>query len=167
MSRERMLLIGLGALVVIGLIFGAVSNVQQNAWMEGYTIGRLTAAAGETGAVAPVVPMAPMAQVAPYAYGYPSHGPGFGGFFFMLLIGGLIFFVVTRFVHMARWRAWAMQGGPQGEWRQGPPWMHGPKGHGCWGQEPAPAAQAQAVKPQPAQPQAAQPAPDVQPASER
>ena len=77
MSRERMLLIGLGALVVIGLLFGAVSGIRQNAWMDGYTMGRLTAAAGAEGAA--VVPALPMA---PYAYGFPSHGHGFGGLIF-------------------------------------------------------------------------------------
>ena len=143
-------------LVVIGLIFGAVGGTQQNAWMEGYTMGRLTAAAGVDGALAPV------AQVAPYAYGYPSHGPGFGGFFFMLLVGGAIFFVVTRFIHRARWHAWAMQGGAQGEWRPGPPWMHGPMGHGCWGKGQEQAEQAQA-----AQPQAMPPTAEAKPAAER
>ena len=145
MPRERLILVGIGALLILGLIFGAVSGMQRSAWMEGYTMGQLTAAAAAKGAVAPV------AALAPYAVGgfAPHHGPGFGGFFFLLIFGGIAFFIVSRMIHMARWRAWAMQqggfpGGPQGAaqggpqagtpgaWGFGPPWMrHG--GCGGWG----------------------------------
>ena len=122
MPRERFALIGLAALVVVGLIFTGVSSGisagQRDAWMQGYTMGRLTAAAGAEGAAAPVVPNA-AAYAVPYAVGYQQHGPGFGGFFFLLLGAGALFFFISRMVMMARWRTWAaMQGGQQG-WPQG------------------------------------------------
>ena len=71
--RERIILFGLAALAVVALIFGAISSGisagQQDAWMQGYTMGRLTAAAGVDGAtVAPAGQVAPF--VAPYAMGY-------------------------------------------------------------------------------------------------
>jgi hypothetical protein len=117
MPRERIALFGLAALVVAALIFGAVSSGiavgQRDAWIQGYTMGRLTAAAGAEGAAAPVVPNA--AYAVPYAVGYQSHGPGFGGLFFLLLGAGALFFFLSRTVIMARWRTWAaMQGAPQG-----------------------------------------------------
>ena len=45
MSRERLIWIGLAAVLMLALIVAAVNGAQQNAWMEGYTFGRL--AAGE------------------------------------------------------------------------------------------------------------------------
>src|SRR3954463_13839022 len=115
MPRERIALIGLAALVVVGLIFAGVSSRisagQRDAWVQGYTMGRLTAAAGAEGAAAPIVPNAAV-YAAPYAVGYQHHGPGFGGFFFLLLGAGALFFFISRMVMMARWRSWAaMQGG--------------------------------------------------------
>jgi hypothetical protein len=154
-----MLLIGLAALLVVGLVFGAVGSGiesgQRDAWMEGYTMGRLTAAAGVEGAIAPMVPYA-----GPYAMGYRGHGPGFGGFLFLLLGAGALFFVGSRIAMRARWKAWAMQGqqgfgpgwGPggmhpgagsdsQAQWRQGPPWAQG-RG-GCGPQQQGPVEQGQ------------------------
>ena len=151
MFRERIVWIGLAALVVIGLLFAGGSAMQRSAWVEGYTMGRLTTVGGD-GAAAAVAPMMPMAPMAPYAYMYPQHGPGFGGFLFLLIGAGLLFFVVSRFVHRARWQAWAMQGGPQGEWRHGPPWMQHPMGPGC-GRGPTPETapeQKPAAEPKPA-----------------
>jgi hypothetical protein len=159
MPRERIALIGLGALLVLALIFGGIaSNVaagQQSAWMEGYTMGRLTAAAGVDGAVAPMVPYA-APYAAPYG-GYAARGPGFGGFLFLLLGAGALFFVFSRFARMARYGAWMAaqggpqggtqgpwQGGPQGDWRHGPPWMHRPWGCGGPGQQEQATGQAQA-----------------------
>jgi hypothetical protein len=142
MPRERIVLMGLAALLVFGLIFGAIANGvsagQRDAWMEGYTMGRLTAAAGVDGA------LAPMAPYAGYGAGYTAtrgHGPGFGGFLFMLLGAGALFFFISRLVMRERWRTWAamqgapgaaMPGGPAGL-HQGPPWTHGPRGCGPWG----------------------------------
>jgi hypothetical protein len=141
-------------LLVLVLIFGGISNNvaagQQSAWMEGYTMGRLTAAAGVDGAVAPMAPYA-APYAAPYG-GYAPRGPGFGGFLFLLLGAGALFFVFSRFARMARYWAWmATQGGPQGAWqggaqgpwqegpqgawRQGPPWMHRQWGCGAQGQQ--------------------------------
>jgi hypothetical protein len=124
MQRERIALFGLAAVMVVALIFGAVSSGiaagQRDAWMQGYTMGRLTAAAGAEGAAAPVVPNA-AAYAVPYAVGYQSHWPGFGGFFFVLLAAGALFFFVSRMVMMARWRTWAaMQGSPQAAPQGGP-----------------------------------------------
>ena len=72
--RERIILFGLAALAVVALIFGAISSGisagQQDAWMQGYTMGRLTAAAGVDGAtVAPVAPVAPFVPPMPRATG--------------------------------------------------------------------------------------------------
>ena len=136
MEQKRIIGLVVAALVVLGLLLAVGGGMQRDAWMEGYTIGRLTAAAGVDGALAPVAPYMP--------YAMPHRGPGFGGFLFLLLGGAAFFFVVTRFLHMARWRAWAMQGGQpgaQGDWHGGPPWMShgGPCGHG---DRPAPEQQA-------------------------
>lgn len=128
MDQKRILWIVLVGLLLCGLIFGMSGAVQRNAWMEGYTIGRLSAASGLDGAPAAVAP------IAPYAYpGYGHHGPGFGGFLFLFFGAGLVFFFVTRLGRMAHWHAWAMHGGPQGEWKQGPPpWAHHHQhGWGC------------------------------------
>ena len=76
MSRERLIWIGLAAVLMLALIVAAVNGAQQNAWMEGYTFGRLAASAGEGAAVAPILP---------YGMGYVQRGPGFGGILFMLL----------------------------------------------------------------------------------
>jgi hypothetical protein len=180
MPRERIALFGLAALMVVVLVFGAVSSGisagQRDAWMQGYTMGRLTAAAGAEGAAAPIAPNA-AAYAVPYAVGYRHHGPGFGGFLFLLLGAGALFFFISRMASMARWRSWAaMQGGPQAgsqaDWHHGPPpWM---RGHWGGGPSGAPWDQAQQGQPaqqptqQPAQQPQAQPnqAPD-QPAGER
>jgi hypothetical protein len=156
MPRERIVLIGLAALLVVGLILGAVSSGiaggQQAAWMEGYTMGRLTAAAGVDGAVAPLAPYA--GYGAPYALGpgFGHRGPGFGGVLLILLGMAALFFIGSRLVMRERWRAWAaMQGaqaggapgvqdspsfgpgvGPHGPWHMGPPWGHGRRGCGPW-----------------------------------
>lgn len=170
MFRERIVWIGLAALLVIGLVIAGGAHARQGAWMDGYMMGRLTAVASTNAAGVPAVPAAPMiAYPAGYPMGYSHQGPGFGGFLFLLFGAGILFFVVSRFVHMSRWRAWAMQqdwsqGGPQGDWRGGPPpWMHGGCGHhGAPNQqrpEQAPAAQgAQA----PAQPGAVDTSPTVE-----
>ena len=182
--RERIILFGLAAFAVVALIFGAISSGisagQQDAWMQGYTMGRLTAAAGVDGAtVAPVGQVAPLAPyVAPYAMGYRTHGPGFPGFLFILLAIGGVFFVV-RMIKMSHWRRYAamqgwqgpwpqggpqpgaQQGGPQADWQQGPPpWMRGRWGCGPWG---GPWEQQQAQQPQQAQPAQPQPQSAQQP----
>lgn len=173
MFRERFVWIGLAALLVIGLIIAGGAHAQQGAWMDGFMMGRLTAVAGTNTAVAPVAPVAPvMAYPVGYPMGYPHQGPGFGGFLFLLFGAGMVFFVVSRFVHMARWRAWAMQqdwsqSGAEGEWRGGPPpWMHGPM-HGPCGHKPAPGQSQQAPVQQAAQAPAQPPAVDAPAAAER
>jgi hypothetical protein len=187
MPRERFALIGLAALVVVGLIFVGVSSGisagQRDAWMQGYTMGRLTAAAGAEGAAAPVVPNA-AAYAVPYAVGYQPHGPGFGGFFFLLLGAGALFFFISRMIMMARWRTWAAmqggqhgwpqggpQGGPQSDWHHGPPpWMRGRWGCGPSGAQWEQAQQAQQQAQQSGQAQQPQAAPSQapeQPAAER
>jgi hypothetical protein len=126
MVRGRFLLIGVAAVVVLALIFGAVSNNQRDAWTQGYLVGRLTAVEGE-GALASA------GALLPYAYGYPSRGPGFGGFFFLLLGIGAVLFIGSRFARMAQWRAWAAQQGltPEGQGQPGAPWGGPPMGWGC------------------------------------
>ena len=150
MNRERMVWIGLAAVLVLGLVFGAVSSGQRDAWLEGYTMGRLAASSGDGAAVV-------TAPYLPYAYGGgPQHGFGFGGFLFLLFAGGLIFFLVTRFARMAQWRAWAAQGGPGGPggpggqgWQGPPPWAQHRMRWGCQGEqaEAAPPAAPPAVQP--------------------
>jgi phosphotransferase system glucose/maltose/N-acetylglucosamine-specific IIC component len=131
MEQRRIVFIVIAALVVIGLLFGVGSSMQRNAWMEGYTMGRLTAAAGVDGALAPMMPYAPV------AVGYPQHGPSFGGVLFLFFGAGLFFLIASRFWHRARWQEWAAQSGQPGETRHGPPWMH--HGRGCWGHHSPPA----------------------------
>ena len=120
MFRGRIVWIGIAALVIIGLLMAGGQALQQNAWTQGYLIGRLTATSADGAAAA--------APLMPYGYGYPSRGPGFGGFLFLLLGAGAIFFFFTR---AARWRAWAMQAEAAGEGFQGPPWMHQRMRHSC------------------------------------
>ena len=124
MSRERLIWIGLAAVLMLALIVAAVNGAQQNAWMEGYTFGRLAASAGEGAAVAPILP---------YGMGYAQRGPGFGGILFMLLGFGALFFIGSRIFRFAMWRAWAAQDygaaqHPDAAQNPGampiPPWMH-------------------------------------------
>ena len=123
MSRERLVWIGLAAVLMLALIVAAVNGAQQNAWMEGYTFGRLAASAGEGAAMAPILP---------YGMGYAQRGPGFGGILFMLLGLGAIFFIGSRIFRFAMWRAWAAQNygaaqNPDAAQNPGampPPWMH-------------------------------------------
>lgn len=126
MVRGRFILAGVLALVVLALIFGAVSNGQRDAWTQGYLVGRLTAVEGD-GALA-------TAGLLPYAaYGLPQRGPGFGGFLFLLLGAGAIFFIGSRFARMAQWRAWAAQQGVTPEGQPTPPWGGPAMGWGCGG----------------------------------
>lgn len=114
MSRRRLILAGVVAAVVLALIFGAVSNGQRDAWTQGYLVGRLAAVEG-TDTLAAV-------GLLPYAYGYPQRGPGFGGFLFLLLGIGALFFVGGRVLRMAQWRAWAAEQGIMPEGQASPPW---------------------------------------------
>ena len=122
MSRERLIWVGLAAVLVLALISSGVNSAQQSAWMEGYTFGRLAASAGEGAAVAPILP---------YGMGYAQRGPGFGGILFMLLGFGALFFVGSRIFRFAMWRAWAAQNpdAAQSPGAMPPPWMH--HRHGC------------------------------------
>ena len=129
MVRGRFILIGVAAVVVLALIFGAVSNNQRDAWTQGYLVGRLTAVEGDSA-------LAPAGAMLPYAYGYPQRGPGFGGFFFLLLGIGAVFFIGSRMARMAQWRAWAAQQGmtPEGQGQPDAAWSgpwSGPMGWGC------------------------------------
>jgi hypothetical protein len=157
MNRERLIWSGLAAVLVLGLIFGAVSSGQRDAWLEGYTMGRLAATSGDGAAVV-------TAPYLPYAYGAAPRGLGFGGFLFLLVGAGLLFFLVTRFARMAQWRAWMAQGGPGGQggapvtgpgWQGPPPWAQHRMRWGCQGEQaqsapaspPAPAAATQPSAP--------------------
>lgn len=131
MVRGRFVIAGVMALVVLALIFGAVSNGQRDAWTQGYLVGRLTAVEGGDGALA-------TAGLLPYAaYGFPQRGPGFGGFLFLLLGAGAVFFIGSRCVRMAQWRAWAAQHGVTPEGQPNAPWGGPPMGWGC-GHHPQP-----------------------------
>lgn len=145
MEQRRIVMIAVAAVVVIGLLFGVGSSMQRNAWMEGYTMGRLTAAAGVDGALAPMMPYAPV------AVGYPQHGPGFGGFLFLFFGAGLFFLIATRFWHRARWQEWAAQTGQSGEVRHG---------YGCWGRHGQEAQGPAARQPAPTESKPAEEQPD-------
>jgi hypothetical protein len=129
MSRERLIWIGLAAVLMLALLVSAVNGAQQSAWMEGYTFGRLAASVGEGAAVAPILP---------YGMGYAQRGPGVGGILFLLLGFGALFFVGSRIFRCAMWRAWAAQNygaaqNPDAAQNPGampPPWMHHRHG-GC------------------------------------
>jgi hypothetical protein len=195
MARERVAWFGLAALLVVGLVWGAVASSiaggQRDAWLEGYTMGRLTAAAGVDGAVVPLAPYVGPGALS-YGPGVGARGPGFGGPSFggllLFLVGaGALFFVVRRVLH-ARGGAWAaMQGsaagiapgappfgphfGPGPGGRAGGPWPGhrrcGPWGAG-WEQaqaaERAPGAESQGgqATPSPADPSSAPEQPSVQ-----
>lgn len=137
MSRERMVMIGLAVLLAGALLFAGAAAGQRSAWMEGFMVGRFTAAATAEGAGAAAAVM----PYAAYAPGFGRSGPGFGGFLFLLLGIGLVAFFASRCSHRARWRWMAMQsapqGGAEGDWRHGPPpWMGGRWSHGPWGPNP-------------------------------
>ncbi|HAJ35903.1 MAG TPA: hypothetical protein DCL15_09435 [Chloroflexi bacterium] len=126
MVRGRFLLAGVLALVVLALIFGAVTNGQRDAWTQGYLVGRLTAVEGE-GALAAT-------GLLPYAaYGFPQRGPGFGGLVFLLLGIGALAFIGSRFAHMAQWRAWAARQGMTPESYPNAPWGDPSLGRGWMG----------------------------------
>jgi hypothetical protein len=141
-------------------------------------MGRMSAPVVTAAGTTQVAPVAPVVPYDPYAMGYAHHGPGFGGFLFLLFGAGLIFFVVTRFVRMARWHAWATHGGPpwmqpgmqpgasQGQWHQGPPWMRGGMGWGCGQQGQQPPTQAEAPGTAPAEQKPVEPKP-IDPSAER
>lgn len=143
MFRGRFVLIGVAALVVLALVFGAVSSGQRDAWTQGYLVGRLTAVEGDA-ALAPT-------GLLPYAaYGFPQRGPGFGGFLFLLLGVGAVLFIGSRFARMAQWRAWAAQQGVNPEGQPNGPWGGPPMGWGCGGhhhrhQQQAPPAPSEAT----------------------
>lgn len=141
MDPRRFLIGGVVALLVLFGIFGAVnSSAKQDAYMQGYLMGRLSASGeGATGPVAPF--MVP-------GYGYPGGfgGPRFGGnpfgFIFPLLFFGLVLFGLSRLFRFAAWRRW---GGPRG-YGPGGPWG-GP--HGWHGQPQPPAGGGGEGQPQP------------------
>jgi hypothetical protein len=144
MVRGRFLLAGVLALVVLALLFGAVTNGQRDAWTQGYLVGRLSAVEGEA-ALAP-------AGLLPYAaYSLPQRGPGFGSLLFLLLGVGAVIFIGSRFARMAQWRAWAAQQGISPESYPHAPWGGPPMHWGCGGhhqrQQPTqPAAEEQAER---------------------
>ena len=109
MFQRRFMFVALVGLIVLVLLFGAVSAGQRDAWTQGYMMGRLSAGTDGANSAAPLLP---------YMYGgqFGLH-PFFGGFGLLLLIGGLfLFFGVAR---CFRFHAWGMHGGP---------WAHGPEG---------------------------------------
>lgn len=124
MERRRIFVFGLIGLAVVFLIFGAM-NHQRDAYMEGFVMGQLAASSDSSG-INPLL----LTQM-----GYGAHrGPGIGGLFFGFLGLGFLFLMVTRFGHMARYRAWAMHGSHsgdhgRGEGHHGPPWAR--HHHGC------------------------------------
>ena len=150
MFRGRWLMMVLVGLLIFAVVGGIGSAMQRNAWNEGFMMGRL-ASGGQDGAPAPIQPYT-------YGYGYPDRGFGGGSFFGGLgfLLGlGLLFFLVSGFFRMWRWRAWATQwesgAAPGGPWR-GPgheAWhhFHGSR-RGCWGDQAEKSADQPAAKPE-------------------
>ncbi len=138
MSRGRLILIGVFALVVLALIFGAISNGQRDAWTQGYLVGRLTAVEGADTLAA--------IGLLPNVYGYPQRGPGFGGFLFLLLGIGALLFVGCRFLHMARWRAWAAAQGLMPEGQANASWRGSFTGCGSRRHQPQPPDEGQRVE---------------------
>lgn len=146
MFRGRWLMMVLVGLLIFAAVGGVGSAMQRSAWNEGYMMGRL-AIGGQGGAPAPIQP---------YAY-YPPHSFGgglFSGLGFLLGLG-VLFFLVSSFFRMWRWRAWAMQGGPGampgGPWRRPghEAWrhFHGTR-RGCWGDAAEKSADQPAAKPE-------------------
>jgi hypothetical protein len=127
MFPRRMLFIGIAALVVFAIFGTVISNVQRDAWTQGYLVGQLSAQGdGKAAALAPLA----------YGGGYPGMygGPHFGGIglVFLLGFGFLAFMGFSRFM---MWRYWMSQRGPEGQGQpgnpgaaQGGPWG-GPWGH--------------------------------------
>lgn len=130
MSQKRIptvALVGLAALIVIGLLIMGGSAIYRSGQSQGYMMGRLSAGGGD-GAVAPY---------APYGLGYPSRHFSFApflcsaGLFVLLLVGAARFF---------RFRAWKAAGGPKDE-RWAAHWAEwhrrrGPRPPWCWWEEP-------------------------------
>lgn len=139
---QRRLVIGIVAgLLVLGLLGAWSASAQQDAWTQGYLLGRLSSS-GESGGAGALAP-----------YLYPGLAGGFGrprfgpfGFIFPLLGLGLVFLIVSRFFRIAAWRhggswghpggrPWGGERGPEG--RFGPPWAR-PESSAPPTSEPAP-----------------------------
>jgi hypothetical protein len=156
MFPRRILIAGLVALVILGLVVSGNAAQQREAWTQGFLVGRLSAGSSGSGSAAPLPPEVYPGLAGGYgAYGYGGYGAGphFGGFGFLLLIGlGLLFFMFAgRFLRHNAWRhhgGWGPYGGgpsqgdpakseaEQGEkpWGAHGPWWGGPGGGGPgWG----------------------------------
>ncbi len=96
MFGRRWIGLAVAALLVIVVISAANGSAQQNAWMQGYMAGRLSA--GSDGGAA---------ALAPYMMPGGAFGPHFGGAAPGLLLGlgflALGFFALTR-GHGGRWQ---------------------------------------------------------------
>jgi len=129
MSNKRFLVVGVVALIVVGLLFMAGSAVYRSGWSQGHMMGRLTAG-GDDGAGVPYVPYGP---------GYSGRGLGVSvcgaG---PLLIAGLLLLLFFG-IRFSSFRAWKMAGGPEGEhWAEH--WRRHHRHHvpfGWWGGPPS------------------------------
>ena len=105
MSNKRLLILGLAALIVVGLLFIAGSTVYRSGWSQGYMMGRL-AAGGDDGAGVPYMPYSPAYSGRGLGVSLCCAGP--------LLIAGLLFLLFFG-IRFSSFRAWKMAGGPEGE----------------------------------------------------
>ena len=146
---QRRLVIGIVVgLLVLGLLGAWSASAQQDAWTQGYLLGRLSSSSEGGGA----------AGLAPYLY--PGLAGGFGrprfgpfGFIFPLLFLGLGVFLVSRFFRIWAWR------------HHGPPWGYPGPGRRPWGGERGSEGQFGPpwARPEGPQPPTSEPAPQTRP----
>jgi hypothetical protein len=163
MFPRRFLIVGVAAIVILGLVLTGSAAHQRDAWTQGYLVGRLSAGGSGSGAAAPLPPEVYPGLGGGYGYGayggYGGYGggPHFGGFGVLLLIGlGFLFFMgAGRFFRRCAGGGWGHhghwqgpyggnpaegspeQGGPSaGARAQGGPWQGHPWHGGPWGGGP-------------------------------
>lgn len=124
MAQRRLVFGILVGLLILGVLSAWNASAQQDAWTQGYLIGRLSAG-GESNSTAALIPFL-----------YPGFQGGFSrapfGFIFPLLFLVLGVILISRFL---RFRAWRYGGGPEGgQWA-----FSGPRSH-PWGDERGPEA---------------------------
>ena len=126
-EEQRLMRVGVIALIVILLLGFGSSALQQSAWSQGYMMGLMAGGDGDA-----------LAQYVLYNSRTGGGFPGFG-FLWLLAIGAFLFVVAGKFMRMLAWRA---AGGSEDmawspRWHQaGPPWRR--PCPGTEGQSPSP-----------------------------
>ena len=124
MAQRRLVVGILVGLLILSVVSAWNASAQQDAWTQGYLIGRLSAG-GDSNSAAALIPFL-----------YPGFRGGFGrapfGFIFPLLFLVLGVILVSRFLRFRAWRHWGRPGAE--------PWAFPGPGSHPWGSERGPEA---------------------------